>query len=70
MNIKPVYMSGINAGDDNQFTDSFGNNKSLWLSNYYFAHKIGQRKLMKISQIFTTAFIVVLLCMIVGGALR
>lgn len=67
--IKPAYINGINAGDDNQFTDSFGNNKRIWLSNYYFAHRIGQRALMKGSQVFTAAVLIVMLSMIAGGAL-
>jgi ech hydrogenase subunit A len=66
-NIKLSYMNGINTGDNTQFTDSFGEDKSLVLTNYYFAHKIGQRKLMIPSQLFTTAVIIVMLVRIIGG---
>jgi ech hydrogenase subunit A len=66
-NIKLSYMNGINTGDNTQFTDSFGEEKKLTLTNYYFAHKIGQRKLMIPSQLFTTAVIIVMLVMIIGG---
>lgn len=69
VDIRLSYMNGVNAGDNNQFTDSFGNPKMLWLSNYYFYRKIGQRKLMRVSQLFTLAFIVVMLCVIIGGAI-
>ena len=69
VDIRLSYMNGVNAGDNNQFTDSFGNPKMLWLSNYYFHRKIGQRKLMRVSQLFTLAFIVVMLCVIIGGAI-
>nr|WP_027871857.1 proton-conducting transporter membrane subunit [[Eubacterium] cellulosolvens] len=66
-NIKLSYMNGINTGDNTQFTDSFGGEKKLTLTNYYFAHKIGQRKLMIPSQLFATAVIIVMLVMIIGG---
>ncbi|MEE1115021.1 MAG: proton-conducting transporter membrane subunit [Eubacterium sp.] len=69
MNVKPSYMNGINVGDNRFFVDSLGEEKRLYMTNYYFAHKIGQRKLMIPSQLISMAVIVVTLCIIVGGAL-
>jgi ech hydrogenase subunit A len=46
-----------------------GEKKHLFMSNYYFAHTIGQRKLMKPCIFVTAAFLIVMLCLIVGGAL-
>jgi ech hydrogenase subunit A len=66
---KLAYMGGINMDNDNCFTDSYGNPKKLWLTNYYFAHKIGQRKLMLPSQLAATAALVIMFCLVVGGVL-
>ena len=57
--IGPLYES---------FVDSFGEPKTLWLSNYYFHKVIGQRKLMMPSQLFTVAILIVMMIMIIGGA--
>ncbi len=66
-NVKLSYMNGINVGDNKYFTDSFGENKRLWLSNYYFHTVIGTRKLMIPGQLFMTSFLIVMLIMIIGG---
>lgn len=68
-NEKLSYMSGINEGDNKNFTDSFGDEKQLSLSNYYFANFVGQRKLMGPVQLITAAVIVISICVIVGGVL-
>ena len=66
---KLSYMNGINVGNNKEFVDSFGEKKHLFMTNWYFAHTFGQRKLMKPCVWITTAWLVVLLCLIVGGAL-
>ena len=66
---KLAYMGGINENNDNCFTDSYGDPKKVWLTNYYFAHKIGQRKLMLPCQLAATATLVVMFCMVIGGVL-
>ncbi|MBQ7677188.1 MAG: NADH-quinone oxidoreductase subunit L [Lachnospiraceae bacterium] len=66
-NVKLSYMNGINVGDNKYFTDSFGDHKRLWLSNYYFHNMIGARKLMEPGQLFMTAFLIVMLVVIIGG---
>ncbi len=63
------YMNGINAGNNKEFTDSFGGKKHLFMTNWYFAHTLGQRKLMAPCTWITTAWLVVMLCLIIGGAL-
>ncbi len=69
VNTKLSYMNGVNTGDNRKFTDSMGEEKTLWLSNFYFHKVIGQRKLMIPSQIFSLAVIVIMMCMIIGGVL-
>lgn len=68
-NVKLSYMNGINVGDNKSFVGAFGEDKRLWLSNYYFHEQIGARKLMVPGQLFTTAYLIVMLVMIIGGAL-
>lgn len=63
------YMNGINVGNNKEFIDSMGEKKHLFMSNWYFAHTVGQRKLMKPCIFVTAAFLIVMLCLIVGGAL-
>ena len=63
------YMNGINVGNNKEFIDSMGEKKHLFMSNWYFAHMIGQRKLMRPCIFVTAAFLIVMLCLIVGGAL-
>ena len=67
-NRKGSYMNGVNYGDNRSFVDSFGERKVLWLSNDYFRNIVGQRKLMKPSQIFTASVLIVMLVIIIGGA--
>ncbi|MGN1157825.1 MAG: NADH-quinone oxidoreductase subunit L [Agathobacter sp.] len=65
---KLSYMNGINVGNNKEFVDSMGENKHLFMTNWYFAHSFGQRKLMQPCIWITTAWLVVMLCIIVGGA--
>ena len=66
---KLSYMNGINVGNNKEFIDSMGENKHLFMTNWYFAHNFGQRKLMQPCEWITIAFMIVMLCMIIGGAL-
>ena len=61
------YMNGVNEGDNRKFTDSMGEPRTLWMSNFYFHKLIGQRKLMAPSQFFAAAVLVVMMSMILGG---
>ena len=67
-NRKLSYMNGINEGDNRFFTDSFGDPKRVWLSNYYIPGRIGQRKLMVPGQLFATSVLIVMMIMIIGQA--
>ena len=69
VNTKLSYMNGVNAGDNRKFVDSMGDDRTLWLSNFYFHKTIGQRKLMIPSQVFSLAVLVIMMCMIIGGVL-
>lgn len=68
-NIKLSYMSGINTGNNTRFVDSMGNEKKLWLSNPYFTDAIKPDRTMFLSQIFALGWIIILVCMIIGGAI-
>ncbi|MQN01360.1 MAG: NADH-quinone oxidoreductase subunit L [Lachnospiraceae bacterium] len=67
-NQKLSYMSGINTGKNDGFVDSFGNERRLTLSNYYFANRLGIRKLMVPCQLISMAVLIVMMAMIIGGA--
>lgn len=69
-NVKLSYMSGINTGNNISFVDSFGKDKALWLSNYYFSDSIQPDRLLRYCQIFAIALLIIMLCIIGGGALR
>ncbi len=66
-NRKLSYMNGVNMGDNKRFVDSFGEEKNLWLSNYYFYKVIGQRKLMVPAQLFSIAALIIMMIMVIGG---
>jgi ech hydrogenase subunit A len=65
---KLSYMNGINVGNNKEFVDAMGENKHLFMTNWYFAHTVGQRKLMLPCIWITTAWLIVMLCIIIGGA--
>lgn len=69
-NVKLSYMSGINTGNNTAFVDSFGGEKALWLSNYYFSDKYDPDRLLAYCQVFATAILIIMLCMIGGGVFR
>ncbi len=68
-NYKLNYMSGINTGTNNAFVDSFGGEKKLWLSNYYFDRLIRPDKMMIFCQLLTTAVLAIMISFILGGVL-
>ena len=63
------YMSGVNAGDDENFVDAFGNEKPMHVSNWYMDDFLGETKLLKPSVLIGAIIIIVSLCLIIGGAL-
>ena len=64
----PIYMGGINEGDNTYFTNSFGEPEHLYLSNWYLRFEFGMRRLMRPAVIVSAGVLVVMLCVIVGGA--
>ncbi|MPN57616.1 hypothetical protein SDC9_205310 [bioreactor metagenome] len=63
------YMGGANAGNDRSFTDSFGENKPLYLANWYMEDYFGEKRILKPSLILATAALVTLMVIVIGGAL-
>ena len=63
----PIYMNGINEGDNRFFTNSFGGKDHLYLSNWYLRFEFGRRHLRIPSIIVATAVLVVRFCLVIGG---
>ncbi len=63
----PIYMNGINTGDNHHFVNSFGEEEHLYLSNWYLRFEFGRRRLLKPSIYFAAAILVVVFCLIIGG---
>ena len=64
----PIYMGGVNEGDNTYFVNSYGEPEHLYLSNWYLRFEFGMRRLMRPSVIVAAGVIIVMLCVIVGGA--
>ena len=67
-NYVPIYMGGVNMGDNTYFVNSYGEPEHLYLSNWYLRFEFGRRRLMRPSVIVSAGVIVVMLCMVIGGA--
>ena len=63
----PIYMNGINEGDNRYFTDSFGGKEHLYLSNWYLRFEFGRRHLRIPSIILAAAVLVIGFCLVIGG---
>lgn len=63
------YMSGANTGDDRNFTDSLGEEKPMYLANWYMEDWFGESKILKPSIMLASAVILVLMGIAIGGAL-
>ena len=64
----PIYMGGANEGDNTYFVNSYGEPQHLYLSNWYLRFEFGMRRLMRPAVMVSAGVILVMLCMIVGGA--
>ncbi|HIQ75551.1 MAG TPA: NADH-quinone oxidoreductase subunit L [Candidatus Cottocaccamicrobium excrementipullorum] len=64
----PIYMGGVNEGDNTYFTNSLGMPEHLYLTNWYLRFEFGMRRLMRPSEILTAGALVVMFCLIIGGA--
>lgn len=65
----PIYMNGINEGDNRYFKNSFGEKEHLYLSNWYLRFEFGRRHLRIPSIILAAAVLVLGFCLVIGGAL-
>ncbi len=65
----PIYMNGINEGDNRYFTNSFGDKEHLYLSNWYLRFEFGRRHLRIPAIILAAAVLVLGFCLVIGGAL-
>lgn len=63
------YMGGANSGDDRHFVDSFGNNKSMYLANWYMEDYFGEKKILLPSVYLSAAALIVFLIVVIGGAI-
>ena len=65
----PIYMGGVNEGDNTYFTNSFGQPEHLYLTNWYLRFEFGMRHLRRPSEILSAGVLVVMFCVIIGGAI-
>ena len=65
----PIYMGGVNEGDNTYFTNSFGQPEHLYLTNWYLRFEFGMRHLRQPSEILSAGVLVVMFCVIIGGAI-
>jgi ech hydrogenase subunit A len=63
------YMGGANTGDDRNFTNSFGEDTSMYLANWYMEDWFGEKKILKPSILLSALAILVFMGFAVGGAL-
>lgn len=64
----PIYMGGVNEGDNTYFVNSYGDPEHLYLSNWYLRFDFGMRRLMRPSVLASSGVLIVMLCLIIGGA--
>lgn len=64
----PSYMGGVNTGDDRSFVDSFGNEKKIYLANWYLDEIFGEKKILRPALAISAAALVILLVVAIGGS--
>lgn len=63
-----VYISGYNYGDDLSFTDAFGNQKRMYLTNWYMNGIFSEKRLFAPSVVISSAVVTTIILFTVGGA--
>lgn len=63
-----IYMGGVNKGDNRHFINSFGGDTHLYLSNWYLRFEFGRRHLLHPSIYLSAVVLVVIFCLLIGGA--
>lgn len=66
--VTKAYMSGINLNEGRQFVDSFGENKTTYLANWYLLDIFGPTKFLRPATIIATMVLVVGMIITIGGA--
>ncbi len=66
--VVPIYMGGINCGDNRYFVNSLGEPEHLYLSNWYLRFEFGRRHLLRPSIYFSASVLILIFCLILGGA--
>ncbi len=67
--IVPIYMAGVNTGDDLSYNGSIGQTVSVSLRNWYMESYFGEKKMNVIGNISTVAIMVGVFSLILGGVL-
>lgn len=65
--ITSAYMGGVNAGDGRHFIDAHGENKRMYLSNWYMQDLIHEHKISRICTTLSILMIVMCIAMVMGG---
>ena len=63
----PIYMNGINEGDNRFFRNSYDEQEHLYLSNWYLRGEFGRGHLRVPSIILAAAVLVLGFCLVIGG---
>lgn len=65
--IVPIYMSGVNSGDDLSYNGSLGQTVSVSLRNWYMESYFGEKKMNMIGNISTVLLITGIFSLLLGG---
>ena len=65
----PIYMCGINEGDNTHYTGSLGEPRKLYLTNWYLRFQMGRRRLLKPAEIISASVLIVIFALLLGGVL-
>lgn len=65
----PIYMCGINEGDNTHYTGSLGKPRKLYLTNWYLRFQMGRRRLLKPAEIISASVLIVIFALLLGGVL-
>ena len=64
-----AYMSGINRDNGRKFIDSFGEEKTTYLANWYLIDIFGPNKFLKPATLIATAGLIIGMIITIGGAM-
>ncbi len=65
----PIYMSGVNEGDNRNFTNSLGEPQHLYLTNWYLPRLFGEKVLLHPCEAVAAGGMAIVFCMIIGGVM-